>query len=175
MLPLWKASLQLAWEWYLRLFVKVSLVDLMAAKMRIRILWNRLPKALGESFSKMCHRPMRLASLLSMRLPLAAMGPTGAKLDMLTGSLCTIGYQSWVGARAPRSHTTHTTRHNFGYRNTLTATKLPACIHCRCSSKRAHPIGAAHLRSLLLKDLRCSTLVPRTRTRHTRLYLRLSL
>jgi hypothetical protein len=27
-----------------------------------------------------------------MRLPLAAMGPTGAKLDMLTGSLCTIGY-----------------------------------------------------------------------------------
>jgi hypothetical protein len=27
---LWKASLQLAWEWYLRLFVKVSLVDLMA-------------------------------------------------------------------------------------------------------------------------------------------------
>ena len=82
---------------------------------------------------------------------------------------------SWVGARAPRSHTTHTTRHNFGYRNTLTATKLPACIHCRCSSKRAHPIGAAHLRSLLLKDLQCSTLVPRTRTRHTRLYLRLSL
>jgi hypothetical protein len=76
---------------------------------------------------------------------------------------------------APFSHTTHTTRHNFGYRNTLTATKLPACIHCRCSSKRAHPIGAAHLRSLLLKDLRCSTLVPRTRTRHTRLYLRLSL
>ena len=80
-------------ERYLRLFVKVSLVDLMAAKMRIRILWNRLPKALGESFSKMCHRPMRLAGLLSMRLPLAAMGPTGTKLDMLTGSLCTIGYQ----------------------------------------------------------------------------------
>jgi hypothetical protein len=26
---LWKASLQLAWEWYLRLFVKVSLVYLM--------------------------------------------------------------------------------------------------------------------------------------------------
>jgi hypothetical protein len=64
--------------------------------MRIRILWNRLPKALGGSFSKMCHRPMRLASLLSMRLPLAAMGSTGAKLDMLTGSLCTIGYQVGV-------------------------------------------------------------------------------
>ena len=39
---------------------------------------------------------MRLASLLSMRLPLAAMGPTGAKLDMLTGSLCTIGYHTCV-------------------------------------------------------------------------------
>jgi hypothetical protein len=42
----------------------------------------------------MCHRPMRLACLLSMRLPLAAMGPTGAKLGMLTGSLCTIGYHT---------------------------------------------------------------------------------
>jgi hypothetical protein len=44
-------------------------------------------KLWGQSFSKMRHRHMRLASLLSMRSPLAAMGPIGAKLDMLTGSL----------------------------------------------------------------------------------------
>jgi hypothetical protein len=84
--------------------------------MRIRILWNRLPKALGESFSKMCHRPMRLASLLSMRFPLAAMGPTGAKLDILTGSLCTIGYHGlaqWAERTSPRQWPTGAMSHEL--------------------------------------------------------------
>jgi hypothetical protein len=52
----------------------------MAAKMRIRILWNRLPEALGESFSKMCHAAPR--SALDVR---ATAKPALGEIDRLFG------------------------------------------------------------------------------------------
>jgi hypothetical protein len=51
----------------------------------------------------------------------------------------------WCGTLAPRTQTRHTRQHNFGYTNTLTASKLPACISFRCSSVYAHPLGRRSL------------------------------
>jgi hypothetical protein len=66
LLPLWKASLQLAlcyhygkqeaslqlaWEWYLRLFVKVSLVDLMAEDAHPRPV-EQIAKSFGRKLFK---------------------------------------------------------------------------------------------------------------------------
>ena len=55
-----------------------------------------------------------------------------------------------VCAPALSSQPAHTTRHNFGYTNSHTATKILACGSWRCSSLCTHP------RSLFLTDLGCT-------------------
>jgi hypothetical protein len=72
-----------------------------------------------------------------------------------------------LGALAPRPHTKHTTRHKFGYVNSQTAIKPPACISWKCSSLCAHPHARRSLPSPTSNGSGVGALAPRSHTTHT--------